>query len=254
MNTLLGLFDNPFWNDLVTALLLSLPIGMVISILLYFLLKWIPAQYPGARYRFSLGALVLLCLSVIITVSLLGKPLPSPSSFKKKSVLSLPTLPAPLKMTPGSSSTSEFQPQISVANGSIPSHWRQWSVLFWLCGSFFMITGVIRQIAGGTGLRLASKRLEDPSLLRKISVMQASLSMARPVELATSRQLYTASVIGILKPTILLPASRWSRAVYCWPKFISPGRSSPGRLLWLMVNSKTAIGSAPSSITNSQKP
>ena len=130
MNTLLDWLTSPEWALIVKALLHSLWQGALIAALLAMYLR--KASNPATRYRFALGAMVLLAASTIVSWSVLN------ASSEQTSPV--PPATVPVAAPPAFSDPVDkivVQAEWSAVEAQI--QWTAWLALAWLVGASVML-------------------------------------------------------------------------------------------------------------------
>jgi TonB family protein len=163
--------------------------------LLYWLLRPLCATV-AARYRLGMGALLLMLACPLLTLALMQ---PGANTLGGGSALAMAT------------AAPAFSGVIEATAAQLASSWRweqflPWFVALWLAGVCLIATRSFLHWR-----RLARLMREATALPRDWQLQLIQLSqrfgILRPVRLLSSLQISTPTLIGWLKPAILLPAS-----------------------------------------------
>jgi beta-lactamase regulating signal transducer with metallopeptidase domain/uncharacterized protein involved in exopolysaccharide biosynthesis len=174
-------------------------IGAVFATSRFFLRRY----SANARYAVACLLFSLLLAAPVITFLLKG-PRPSPAFF-----------PAPVPVvgrfstaqifTPGSTSASSLSAlQFSVG---VLSQMAPWLAMFWLAGTAYFIFRLARSWWWVGKLRTRDNEPLDTVWIEKLNALRERLGISRPVRLLKSALVEVPTVIGWLRPMILLPAS-----------------------------------------------
>jgi beta-lactamase regulating signal transducer with metallopeptidase domain len=199
-----GIFSIEFSNHLVAALLHTLWQGAAIAGVLWIVLCAMPARQANARYGACVVALLAMVIAFSITWDLLDrKALPQPIAASVQSTLTISSPPA--EASAGSLSLHE----IAKAKVQKPAtiEWMRVAAMAWVGGVVIMMLRAMRALVGAGRLRRRCVPIEAPAMVLLLDVVRSSMRIARRVKLAASEQITSPAVIGILWPTILLPAS-----------------------------------------------
>lgn len=91
-----------------------------------------------------------------------------------------------------------------------PSNYRRiapWVTACYVTGVFLMLARLLLALRGGRGLRRKSQSVTESMLIATLQRAAASLRLRAIPAVAWCREVATPTVVGILKPTILLPLS-----------------------------------------------
>lgn len=205
---------------LVYALLHSLWQSGVAFLVLWMLLRFIPARKAQLRYGLGVFALTAILAANVFTwawldVSVARKPQTRSSESSvalvaaTKSVDATPSVAMPV----GEPSPSSEQPSFQVASSpAVPKpmlaqNWIPWIAGVWLLGVLVFLIRTLHSMVGAGRLRKDSREVTDPALLALASEIGSLLKIAKRVRIFVSDHINMPAVIGCLQPVVLLPAS-----------------------------------------------
>ena len=165
------------------------------------------SRSAGARYVVSIGALALIVVFAVATFGVLN-------GLLNRQAMSMPVhsdSAAPAIVRAANPSLAISRPVAPIVQSETAS-WDQrlepalpWIVLFWSCG--VLVMGIYQ--AGGwivvLRVRRSGEPLTDPAAGAIFRELLDRLSISRPVRLAHSALVQVPSVIGALRPMVLLP-------------------------------------------------
>jgi hypothetical protein len=201
---ILELFSGRAWQHLITALLHTIWQGAVLALLLSAALGRLPARRPEARYLLSLTAQFAILLAGLGTWSILEyEPDGSAAKWTGPGVL-------------GQAHAGETRPLASspVARASLPApradregpRWVSVLAMGWLAG----VAVMLGRTAGSvwSAARLArGPRVSDPAVLAMIGRVRDELGIGRLIRAVEAAEECGPAILGVLWPTLLLPAS-----------------------------------------------
>lgn len=222
MNNLLVWFASDGWARLVLVLCHSLWQGGLIALVLWGLLRRLPARRATARYAASLAALAALVFCVLVTASILDArdqataktpartAQPAGGSLRAESgradatpAMVQTTLPKPAQNDgdgrAGLRETSQDTPHAA------PISWMPWAALFWLVGCGLMS---VRFIMQWVDLRRVTARclpVTDTVIQEILSRLQGLMGMKRAVRVLSGDPIAGPCVYGLIRPKLLLP-------------------------------------------------
>ncbi len=190
---------------LITALLHTLWQGTLIAGILYVFLRRTPAQRAETRYvlaTLALGGIVFAGLITWARFDMNQKTHIHPVS-------SSPTQTTSLKMTQSSSNSSmdQYMPQDPLPN---TPPWTSWAAGVWFTGVTIMFLRTLVHLLGAGRLRRDAVVTEDQTLLNNISHLRQLMKITQNVQVSISNHISSPAVLGVLWPTILVPASMLS--------------------------------------------
>jgi len=197
-----------FAARLAETLLHTLWQGAILSALLFAVLRVIPVKRPNTRYVACLLALVGLLLSGFVTSAILGyEPVETVSDAEKAAIVS--ELPPVEDASPATIETTALpgEPVNETASGMASAAWAGWAAGLWAVGVIIMLARMSIMVLGANRLRRRCHALEDAAVHAILSKLQGLLKVTRKVGLACSECIQGPMVVGMLRPTILLPAS-----------------------------------------------
>jgi beta-lactamase regulating signal transducer with metallopeptidase domain len=204
-------FLSPEWIALLFALLHTLWQGSLAAGLLFLALRVTSGRRVNLRYGLSAGALLCVLLAGFGTWRALEIPAQYPPV---KEISSLTR-----QIARGSSSTSlanlaSLDQAPRAPSQRAPMHataarpvWPVWLGSFWLFGVFVSLVRALRSVIGVEYLRRRCRIVVDSQLLALIEDLRTRLRITRRIILMVSDEIGVPSVMGILWPVVLLPAS-----------------------------------------------
>jgi beta-lactamase regulating signal transducer with metallopeptidase domain len=211
MNELLQWFTADAWRDFTMTLLHTLWLGLVWAFLLWVGLKRVSPERPEWRYGIALMALTGLLFGSAVMWGVLGLETSQPA-------------PATAGAVPRVNPTSEpvagiTAPAAKPATGGPPSfteqrndnpvfgRWFPWVALLWAGGSLIMLIRLGMQLVNVHRVRKHGRPVADSAVLGLLEELQAKLGITRRVRSLASESFTVPAVFGVLRPTLLLPAS-----------------------------------------------
>ncbi|HEX6159456.1 MAG TPA: M56 family metallopeptidase [Thermoanaerobaculia bacterium] len=206
MNSL-PLLSSPLAHAIGWALLHLLWQGVIVAGVLAATLKLLSKQSANTRYAVSCSALALLLVLGVVTAyraydPVVPQPLPAAQQEKVEPI----TLADVPKIIFASEATETVKSQAASlarsAQESLP-----WIVLAWLCGVVLLSS---RLMVGWMQTRRIARRNAQPAgreWQRTAKRLADALQLRRAVTLLESSAVEVPSVIGWLKPVVLLPGS-----------------------------------------------
>lgn len=200
---------------LATSLLHSLWQATVIGLIFLFLLKIIPTTKSALRYKLGLLSLLTILLCWLGTLSILNQ---SPAETTP-SIATLESTSAPAVMTVTPIDAPAVNPVKSSNKQAVtrptpqaPEPNSQWSIhsilmLIWSTGVILMIIRLFIALGGTKRHRNRAIVIEDPAMLARFEKLCALQNITRNILFAATTTLKSPGVIGIVKPTILIPTS-----------------------------------------------
>lgn len=199
------------------TLLHSLWQGALIAALLFFVLLFVKSSQ--IRYVISCAALLLMILVPVVTFGMLfDKPTPSVETDAASDVL-----PTPQSLNvdmPVNADPLQPLPQAGRANGIARTapwdepFWRQrvtdylpFVVVAWLSGVVLLSLRLLLQWLYAERFKRRHTNHASSDLQQLVRVLALRLCVSRPVQLLESSLVDAPTVIGFLKPVILLPTS-----------------------------------------------
>jgi beta-lactamase regulating signal transducer with metallopeptidase domain len=202
MNLIVQSLASAQWGYVVKALLHTLWLGALAAGGLYLILRG--KTDPATRYRWCVGALVVVVMGGIVAWAMLqGQPAAAHSSGNATPVAAPATILAggetvstpmvPAAATPG---PSEAAP---------PGKWTPWLALVWLGGVAAMLARAGSLVAGAEKLRRRSSPLENEAVLKLVEEARQKLKLARRIRVVVTEQLTSPAVMGLVTPVVILP-------------------------------------------------
>ncbi len=197
----------PVWDRLVPVLLHSLWQGGVAAAVLWVGLKMTPGGRPVRRYGMSLCALLAVPVMMAGTWVMSerpglfpGGPAPLTSSVKTEEVT-----PVKWERKPNS-------PVVEMVSG-FPDPplepqgmgWKDWVGLLWAAGAGLGLARCLFDMSEARRLRGRAVPVTNPAWLKALEEAQKTLQMNTGVVLAISDRVLVPTVVGFLRPMVLIP-------------------------------------------------
>ena len=199
--------------------------GTLIAVVLAIALR--ATKVVSVRYWLSLAALLVMAVSPVVTLGWLMRPvshvvtLDAQSIVREEPAPSPPIIPAaPFEETSdvGHVSNVPVIPSITpldfntTATPPVPADERSWWQRFapqltttYLCGVALMLLRLVIGLWGGRRLRRRVHLIDDSSLLNAMQRQATALGLKLLPVLAYCERVTVPTVVGVLKPMILLP-------------------------------------------------
>ena len=192
----------PVVDALGWTLVHSLWQGLAVAVVVGIGLRAMRARSAQARYAVALGAMMLFPLAAVVTFGLLNRQaVPMPARAGDAAPMHLGTAVQMLPIAPVISPTTE-----------LPQTWDRklrpmlpWLVLAWAGG---VIVLGLYQLGGWIvvhRMRRTGETIDDTAAIATFGQLMDRLSISRPVRLARSALVQVPTVIGWLRPVVLLP-------------------------------------------------
>ncbi|MFZ0829178.1 MAG: M56 family metallopeptidase [Verrucomicrobiia bacterium] len=221
MTPLMHWFASDGWRHSVEALLQTLWIGAVLAGVLLLALR--RSTNPFVRYWCCILALTGVLVGGLGSWTYLEHRAGPPgqngmSSFQVTWTGSLEIQPHSSIPEPGAVPTferiSRSAPLIStytygplIPSNSSAYSWMSLLALLWLMGTTVMLIRSIGCVGWGEKLRRATQPLQRQDILELIEQARRQLKLARRIHAVVTDRLTSPAVVGILVPTLVLPAS-----------------------------------------------
>jgi beta-lactamase regulating signal transducer with metallopeptidase domain len=222
MNSIETLLDQPIFQALGWTLLHFIWQGALIAVLYLSLSLLLRRFAANVRYAAACGTLLLMLIAPGVTMLMMlsvdsGSNTAAPAVFGSEWAQGAQMVDAAIKSSVDqmpSATESEIESSPSSQPNSM-KHWAQehlpriipWLLALWLAGVFFLSL----RFAGGLVMVQRLKRTETSATIQhwqeKLSWLSHRLRVSRPVRLCESALVEVPTVIGWLRPVILLPAS-----------------------------------------------
>ncbi len=223
MNALpaLSWLNAPAWLPLIHALLHTLWQGALAAGGLFLGLRFVPAHRPGLRYGLSTAALTLVVLIGVGSWALLDAPRrSSASTIHGDHSITTATEQLPEGLPPSASAiplaptgggfntkTADINSIVSSPDASGARRWVRWAVASWLTGAWVSLLRALRGTMGAGRLQRRCRDLADPHVLALVEQLRTRLGVTRRVRFLVSDEIGVPSMLGVLYPAVLLPAS-----------------------------------------------
>lgn len=220
MKTIETLLSQPFMQALGWALIHFLWQGALVAILFAGLRSFLREHAASVRYAVACGALLLLLLLPLLTVSLIGfsSTATTTAPHVQRSAVQLAAPPSKLLDLSDTQDSAAIEKNDNEAlpPASAPSGHRAlngfsallpWLVCAWLLGALLLS---LKFIGGWTIARRLGRRQTSVAARRwqqSLARLSRQLRLSRPVRLCESALVEVPTVVGWLRPVILVPAS-----------------------------------------------
>ncbi|MAG93586.1 MAG: hypothetical protein CMJ48_07535 [Planctomycetaceae bacterium] len=198
-------------TSFVQALLHSLWIAGVAALLLWSALRVIPGRHAAQRYALSLLAQIAIALATIATWSALDyepRAQAVPPGVANAAPADLNSAPSRSELAVATDDVSTTRVE-SLTSVPVVERSETWAlVLFavWLLGSLIMLARMALTISGTRRLA-ALPTLDDSRLLAMLDELRLRLGIGRRGRAVVSEANLGPAVIGIVRPTLVLPLS-----------------------------------------------
>ena len=199
MTTVLGFLSDRAWHDLVVALLHTLWQGAVVSLLLAAALRRIPASRPEARYLLAVSSQFAVLALGLGTWSILGyEPSPRIADAPPIEARSIPEGAIPF------TAAGDPPSPAPVADPSVP--WTSFLAAAWLAGVAAMLARTSASVWSAS--RMARGPIvRDEAIRGLVDRIRSDLGIRRSVRVVEADDGFGPSVMGVVWPTLLIPAS-----------------------------------------------
>jgi hypothetical protein len=220
-------FNSPVCTRLVLALAHFLWQGLGIALFVTVASSVFGRNSSRVRYGICTIGLFAMVLSLVITYALIdvpigqaaakSQPMPERVSIEAQPPAVVPLIPSrepsealePALVEPISEARTDPKPVDSKAS-QFPLNWRRcvpYVVSLYFAGVLVMIGRLLIGLQGGQRLRRFSIPADDETILGALSRQARVIGLAFTPAVAFCKRVVVPTVVGILKPTILLPVS-----------------------------------------------
>lgn len=211
MNTLATVLQSDVCQTLLIALMHTLWQALLIAGALWLLLRTRRKNSPRLRYNVAVCAMLAILLSGLITWAVLNhepavtrsEPVAASSSSSADSSADHADSVAPRR---GSSAVAAATDNAD----SVPRdafNWRMLALVLWFTGAALMLCRAAYMVAGTNRLRSKASPLADSHTAALIEQLRRQMRISRRIEVAVSDRISVPGVVGVVWPTLLLPAS-----------------------------------------------
>ncbi len=204
MNIFIYILSSDTMARLVTALLHTLWQGTLIAGLLYLFLRQTSARRAETRYILATLALAGIVLAGLITWAWLDLDQKTSISSVSSSRLQVTTSTA-IQALPN----TPLEPMNSLEPPRTPP-WTSWAAGIWIGGVTVMFLRALAHLLGAGRLRRQAIMMEDQTILNLVNHHRRLMNITRQVRVCISEHITSPAVLGVLWPTILVPASMLS--------------------------------------------
>jgi beta-lactamase regulating signal transducer with metallopeptidase domain/uncharacterized GH25 family protein len=191
------------WDTLVRAMLHSLWQGSTIALLLWLVLRWLPARWTGPRYLVCFGAQMAVLIAVIATASVLGRTAPA-----------FPRPTQGIAFEGGGSAPSPVIGSGDIGNalGTVTHSWpwTTWIGWAWACGSALALVRTATRTIRAGRLAGSGTPVVDDAILALVARLAAAMHIRRRIRVVCSTQCAAPGVVGFIWATLLIPSSMLS--------------------------------------------
>jgi beta-lactamase regulating signal transducer with metallopeptidase domain len=221
METLLRLIGGVAWDHVVMALLHSLWKGAAVAVVVYALLRVVPARRVDLRYGLALAGFLAVPLAALVTFSVLGGAATTEAPAvvyqapggggASAALLAAPAGDAGGSAAPRASEPTRGpisrRPATGAPPSSRPSSRWAWAAGLWLAGTVLMLGRAAWLVKGAGRLRRGCRLITDERLAAPVDQLRRALGITRPVRVAAGDGVRVPAVLGVVWPVILLPAA-----------------------------------------------
>ncbi|MCP4640987.1 MAG: M56 family metallopeptidase, partial [bacterium] len=197
-------FQGPFWAHLVTALAHSLWIGALVSLLLYAILRRIPAWRADLRYGVCIAGLGLVVFGTLCAWAAVSYEWPE---AEEQAVQATLAPEAVSELSPNTTLSTAKPVGLPPAPRPTSSPWTAWLAPIWLLGAGMALGRALTMLSGAGRLRRQCRPVTDESLLAVMDELRLALGITREVAVLVGDHIVGPVVTGALYPAILLPVS-----------------------------------------------
>jgi TonB family protein len=201
MTTLMEFFGHPLVHALGWTLLHFLWQGAAIAGLLWCVLALLSGRSSQARYGTACFALTLLVAAPVITLAHIAA-----NEYRMRAALadaSIPIDPALILQIGAGEPAGPWTARMAVTlDHSLP-----WLLALWFAGVIFFVARLNFGLRVARRLKSAGTETPPQDLLHAFDVLRIRLGIARAVALLHSARVQVPTVIGWLRPVVLIPAS-----------------------------------------------
>jgi beta-lactamase regulating signal transducer with metallopeptidase domain len=195
-------------SPLIASLLHSLWLAGLAWLALVLGLKCIPAQSAAWRYRLSLGTVALVVLAWLGIWALLGNQ----SAPATSASAPLPTAQVAQRPVPAANAPAIVPAIVPVLNAGETRvaqlfPWQDWALIAWRAGVILGFCRIFTSVASARKLARAAEPVRDPRWLEALDLVCAQFGNRTAIGIKACRKIASPMVIGLLRPTILIPAS-----------------------------------------------
>ncbi len=212
------LFNSPISLRFALTLAHFLWQGTVLALLSLILTRVLCKSPARVRYRIHVACLLGMVACVVMTFDWLSRPptLPTPNPSLPEVVTLGDTArsePTPIAISPSPTNTSPraISTDAPVVTQTPPTQSFQWQKLlpyimglYWL-GVTAMLGRLILGLQGGQRLKRRSRPVEDVRILAALSQQARVMGLSVTPAVAFCSRILVPTVVGVIKPTILLP-------------------------------------------------
>jgi bla regulator protein BlaR1 len=202
METIVELLKSPGAHALGWTLIHSLWQGFFCFLLGIAMMRFIPSRQSAIRYVSSVGVLVLMLISSIITF-IIVYPQAAPEIAQAPSLVQFAAFNQPVAQ-----STSTFQQLLRNAGAFMSGQMGLVSAV-WMVGALFFL---LRIVSGYWYIGFIRRSVQPVGALwqQQVDALAARLDIQRFVVVAQSELINAPIVLGYLKPAILVPVGMFS--------------------------------------------
>lgn len=229
------LFDSAVCTDLVLSLGHFVWQGLVIGAFVWLISLGLRRASPPARYRVYLTAMVVMSVCPMLTFLWLGRDAATPAGAQRPLTATEEAQTDSLERSDttgadslGFAASAPGRDELAIggerftttapSSGSAPPpataanvmDWRRyapWLTMVYLAGVLAMLVRLTLGLRGGQGLRRSSEPVMDPALLELLSGRADAMGLRFVPTLAWCRRIAVPTVVGVVRPAILLPIS-----------------------------------------------
>lgn len=204
MTTLVLFFEHPMMRSLGWSLLHFVWEGAIVGLLLACVLGLLHGRSPQLRYAIACGALVLLIALPALTFAYLAMTSHVSGDAATHSMVGMRPL-----LLPDSGVTEKTDYWLDEIATSF-DRLLPWMLTAWFAGVVFLLGRLNLGLMVAQRMRLAATHTVPDELQRVFDEMRCSLGVSRTAKLLNSALVNVPTVIGWLRPAVLLPVGCWT--------------------------------------------
>jgi hypothetical protein len=206
----------PVWAQVAPVLMHSLWQAGLIAVALWTALKLAPGGRARLRHGMALCALVAVVAAMAGTWAagwagrqglFPGGPAFAPPTKGHPQATGHAWVAGPevSKLFDGKTAVFGAAPDPPNAPQSFQMDWRDWAALAWALGAAWGLARCLRDMVGARRVMGRAVRVTDPAWLEALERAKEKLGMTQGVALAVSEHVLVPTVVGFLKPMVLIP-------------------------------------------------
>jgi beta-lactamase regulating signal transducer with metallopeptidase domain len=214
-----NLFSGETWVHLTGTLLHTLWQGALVAAVLGVFLKLTPARRTDLRYGISAVALFVIVLSGFLTWAIVEYDAPVGRRASAPAIALAQQQATEVRQAGGlpdqtNLNLTQAGPVGALSNttgrpspSSGLARWTAWAAGVWVIGMALMLCRMIVLVIGAGQVRQKCRLLQDSTVNAMIEQLRRALRITRQIRVAVGEHINVPAVLGVVWPTVLLPAS-----------------------------------------------